>query len=52
MKRIMPLKFRFIYINGPDSEERIQRVCNRIFEIAKQNLVKRQKGGGLWIEKK
>lgn len=42
MKHIMPLRFRFIYVNSPDSQERIQRVCNRIFEIAKQNLIKKK----------
>ncbi len=52
MRRIMPLKFRFHYVSAPDSEERLQRACNRIFEIAKQNLTKKQKGAGLWIEKK
>lgn len=49
MKRIMPLRFRFIYVNASDNEERIQRVCNRIFAIAKQNLINKQqinqKGG-------
>ncbi|HLC51643.1 MAG TPA: hypothetical protein VJI98_00180 [Candidatus Nanoarchaeia archaeon] len=42
MKRIMPLRFRFIYVNASDSEERVQRVCNRIFSIARQNLIKKQ----------
>jgi|GEM_PF-3382830 hypothetical protein len=42
MKRIMPLNFRLNYINASDSEERLQRACNRIFAIAKQNLQKKR----------
>lgn len=42
MRRVMPLKFRFHYVNAPDSEERLQRTCNRIFAIAKQNLIRKR----------
>lgn len=43
MKRIMPLRFRFVYVNAPDSDDRLQRACNRIFDIAKQKILQREK---------
>lgn len=42
MKKVVSLQYRFISINTPESEERLQRACNRIFNIAKQNLLSKK----------
>lgn len=39
MKRIMPMKIRFVLVESPDSKKRLQTAYNRIFVVAKQNLV-------------
>ena len=48
MRKVMPIRIEFEYEEFKDNEEIIQRVYNRIFEIAKQNLIKRKqlKSGG------
>ncbi len=42
-RKIKPLTIRYHFVNSPDSEERVQRAFNRIFDIAKENLLKKQK---------
>jgi len=53
MRKIMPLKITFYYVDAPDSKQRLMRAYNRIFAIAKQNIIERRrleeqkkKGGG------
>ncbi len=44
----MPPNIRFIYTGKPESAERLKLVYDRIFTIARQNIIKKklnQKGG-------
>ena len=42
MNRIMPPIITFQYVNASDSPKRLQMAYNRIFEIARKNLIKRK----------
>lgn len=42
MRKIAPLKFEFVYIDAPDSKERLKRAYGRIFAIARQNIINRR----------
>lgn len=39
MRRVIPPSIKFVYANEKDSEERLSIAYNRIFSLAKQNLV-------------
>ena len=41
MRRIMPPNIKFIYTDKPESAERLKVVYDRIFMIARQNIVNR-----------
>lgn len=43
MRKVMPITFKFKYIDASDSEERLRRVYNRIFIIAKHNILERKR---------
>jgi len=54
MRKVMPISIQFKPLNTKDTENRIQTAFNRIFIIAKQNLMRKklvkntpQKEGGL-----
>ena len=42
MKRIMPPEITITYANASDSDKRLQLAYNRIFEIARRNIIKRR----------
>jgi hypothetical protein len=42
MKRIMPPEITITYISASDSEKRLQLAYNRIFDIARRNIIKRR----------
>lgn len=42
MRRVMPLKIRFVNIDALDSEDRLKRAYGRIFVLVKQNLQNRR----------
>jgi len=41
MRRIMPPNIKSIYVDKPESAERLKLVYDRIFMIARQNIVNR-----------
>lgn len=43
MRRIMPPNIRFVYTDKPESAERLKLVYDRIFTMARQNIIERQK---------
>ena len=43
-RKVKPLTIKYTFVNSPDSEERVQRAFNKIFDIAKENLLKKQRG--------
>lgn len=49
MRKVQPITLEFEYANTPESNQRLKAAYNRIFEIAKQNILERrksqQKGG-------
>ena len=54
MKRIVPPKISFVYLNEADSDRRLQMAYNRVFEIAARNLLSKRQivqrkevGGGM-----
>lgn len=42
MKRVAPVKIKFVYVDAPDNQKRLEMAYNRIFEIARQNLLKKR----------
>jgi len=42
MKKIMPIEIQFKPLNQPETERHIQTAFNRIFIIAKENLIRKQ----------
>lgn len=42
MKRIMPLVIEFHDVAASDSEKRLQLAYNRIFEIARRNIIQKK----------
>lgn len=42
MRKVKPIKIEWIYVNSPESEERIQRAYNRIFDIAWANILRKR----------
>ena len=42
MKRIIPPEITINYIDASDSEKRLQLAYNRIFELARRNIIKRR----------
>lgn len=42
MKKIMPIEIQFKLLQQPESERHIQTAFNRIFIIAKENLIRKQ----------
>ena len=54
MRRIMPMKIKFVPLEDPDGKKRLQTAYNRIFAIARQNILERrnkenQKKGGVQL---
>lgn len=47
----MPLTIHFIYVNSPESKQRIRTMYNRIFTIAKQNLISKKQNAKVEREK-
>lgn len=43
MKKVMPVILQFKYADAIDSEKHLQTAYNRIFMIAKQNIIERKK---------
>lgn len=43
MRRILPIRIKFVSVDDPDSNRRLQMAYNRIFMIAKQNILIKQK---------
>ncbi len=43
MRRIMPPNISFIYADKPESAERLKLVYDRLFTLARQNIIERQK---------
>jgi len=43
MRKVMPPNIRFIYANKPESTGRLKLVYDRIFTMARQNIIDRQK---------
>ncbi len=52
MKRVMPIHVKFMYLNAPESEKRVQIAYNRIFELAKRNILERKREQRKAIQKK
>lgn len=42
MRKVMPISIQFKPLNTKDTENRIQTAFNRIFIIAKQNLMRKK----------
>lgn len=42
MNKIMLPEININYVNASDSEKRLQLAYNRIFEIARRNIIKRR----------
>jgi len=42
MRKVKPIKINWIYANSPESEERVQRAYDRIFTIARANLLRKR----------
>lgn len=42
MKRIMPPTIEVHYVNASDSAKRLQMAYNRIFEIARKNIIQKK----------
>lgn len=42
MKCVVPVKVNFVYLDKPESSSRLQIAYNRIFEIAKQNILRKR----------
>lgn len=43
MRKVLPIKIEYEYEESKDNEEIVQRVYNRIFEMAKKNVLEGQK---------
>lgn len=43
MRKVQPITFEFKYIDASDSEARRKMAFKRIYEIAKQNIIKRRR---------
>jgi hypothetical protein len=43
MRKVAPLKFQFKFVDGRESKIKIKRVYKNIFDIARQNILKRRK---------
>lgn len=43
MRRIMPPNIKFIYTDKPENAERLMLVYDRIFTMARQNIIERKK---------
>lgn len=43
MRKVLPIRIEFEYDESKDNEEIIQRIYNKIFEMAKKNVLDRQK---------
>lgn len=43
MRKIMPPNIKFIYTDKPESTERLKLVYDRVFMMARQNIIERQK---------
>lgn len=43
MRKVLPIKIEFEYEESKDNAEIIQRMYNRIFEMAKQNILNKRK---------
>jgi len=43
MRKIMPPNIKFIYVDKPDSTERLKQVYDRIFTLARQNIIEKKK---------
>jgi len=52
MKRIMPLTMQFIFLDLPESKQRLKTMYNRIFTIARQNLIAKRQSDTLKKEEK
>jgi len=39
MKKVLPITFQFKYIEVEGGEKRVQQAYNRIFEIARKNII-------------
>lgn len=54
MKRVMPVKANWIYVDAPESQQRLQTAYDRIFILARQSLVKKREMRhiSLWMTSK
>ena len=43
MRRIMPPNIKFIYADKPESAERLKVIYDRIFMMARQNIIESKK---------
>ncbi|TSC84479.1 MAG: hypothetical protein G01um101416_1066 [Microgenomates group bacterium Gr01-1014_16] len=39
MKKISPIRFKFVYVNSPESQRRVTLAYGRMFELARKRLV-------------
>lgn len=42
MRKIAPIKFKFVYARDTDSQDRLRRVYSKIFALARANIAKRK----------
>jgi len=43
MRKVMPPNIRFIYTDKPEGAERLMLVYDRLFTMARQNIIERKK---------
>lgn len=49
MRKVVPIKLKFFYLDKPESSSRLKAAYGRIFMIAKQNILNKEilgKNGG------
>ena len=48
----MPLTIQFVFIESPESKQRVKAMYNRIFTMAKQNLIAKKQNATVGKENK
>lgn len=43
MKRALPVKIKYIYVQGKESEEKLRKMYFRLFNLARAKLIEDQK---------
>jgi hypothetical protein len=56
MRKIVPPNFEFNYLDAPESEIKVKRAYKKIFDIARENIIKRRKnkmrGGETYVQRR